>query len=71
MQTEIQVTGMVCEGCSAAVERVVTAVGGVQKAQVDHVSGSARIEHDDSVALTTIAEAVRDAGFDVAEGGDT
>ena len=71
MQTHVQVTGMVCEGCSAAVERVVTAVAGVQEAQVDHVSGNARIEHDETVALTTIAEAIRDAGFDVAEGGGT
>ena len=67
MQTQLQVTGMVCEGCSAAVQRVVTALGGVQQAQVDHVSGDTRIEHDDTVALTAIAEAIRDAGFDVAE----
>ena len=67
MQTQLQVTGMVCEGCSAAVQRVVTALGGVQQAQVDHVSGDARIEHDETVALTAIAEAIRDAGFDVAE----
>ena len=69
MQTQIQVTGMSCEGCSAAVERVVGALDGVQAAQVDHVSGDARIEHDDSVALAAIAEAIRDAGFDVAELG--
>ena len=67
MQTQVQVTGMSCEGCSAAVERVVTALDGVQQAQVDHVSGDARIEHNDTVALATIAEAIRDAGFDVAE----
>ena len=69
MQTQLQVTGMVCEGCSAAVQRVVTALGGVQQAQVDHVSGDARIEHDETVPLATIAEAIRDAGFDVAESG--
>ena len=71
MQTEVRVTGMSCEGCSAAVERVVTAVGGVHEAQVDHVSGNACIGHDDTVAFAAIAEAIRDAGFDVAEGGDT
>ncbi len=71
MQTQVQVTGMVCEGCSAAVKRVVTALGGVQEAQVDHVSGNACIEHDDTVALIAIAEAIRGAGFDVAEDGST
>lgn len=71
MQTRMQVTGMVCEGCSAAVERVVTALDGVREARVDHVSGDARIEHEDTVALAAIAKAVRDAGFDVVEGGDS
>ena len=69
MQTQVQVTGMVCEGCSAAVQRVVTALNGVQEARVDHVSGDAQIEHDDTVELATIAGAIRDAGFDVAESG--
>ena len=67
MQTQVQVTGMSCEGCSAAVERVVGALDGVRAAQVDHVSGDAHIEHDDTVALAAIAQAIRDAGFDVAE----
>lgn len=69
MQTEVLVTGMSCEGCSAAVERVVRALDGVRAARVDHVSGDARIEHEDSVAVATIAAAIRDAGFDVEEPG--
>ena len=69
MQTQVQVTGMSCEGCSAAVERVVGALDGVRAARVDHVSGDAHIEHDDTVALATIAGAIRDAGFDVEEPG--
>ncbi|MXY50914.1 MAG: heavy-metal-associated domain-containing protein [Gammaproteobacteria bacterium] len=71
MHTEVRVTGMSCEGCSAAVERVVGALDGVRAARVDHVSGDAHIEHDDTVALVALAEAIRDAGFDVAEGGVT
>ena len=67
MQTRVQVTGMSCEGCSAAVERVVVALEGVREAHVDHVSGDAHIEHEAAVTLPTLAQAIRDAGFDVAD----
>ena len=62
-QLELEVTGMVCDGCSTAVRNVVTTLAGVDDARVDHESGTACVVHGDQVDVATILDAIRDAGF--------
>ena len=66
MNTQLNVEGMVCEGCSDAVHRVVTAIDGVSAASVDHVTGATSVEHDAGVETAALVAAIRGAGFDVA-----
>lgn len=60
-----RVTGMVCSGCSDTVTRVVTALGAVNEAQVDHETGKAQVAHDGTVDEDAVYAAIRDAGFGV------
>ena len=59
------VTGMVCSSCSETVQRVVTALGPVRDASVDHESGDATVTHDGNVDAGAVYAAIRDAGFGV------
>ena len=59
------VTGMVCSGCSDTVQRVVTALGHVSHAVVNHETGDATVTHDGNVDADAVYAAIRDAGFDV------
>ena len=64
MKQKFSVTGMTCSACSAAVERSVKKVAGVQKVDVSLLTNSMTVEYDGSVPLgSEIAAAVRDAGY--------
>ncbi len=70
-QLEFKVTGMVCDGCSSTVQKVITGLAGVSSATSDHVSGATSVEHDPSAcAPAVIYQAVRDAGFGVSVCGN-
>jgi copper chaperone len=64
----LSVTGMTCGGCVNSVTRVLTALPGVQTAEVTLDPGQARVVFDaariDRVALV---QAIVDAGFGVAD----
>lgn len=64
---EIQVTGMSCQHCVAAVTRALEAVPGVTGVGVDLDSGLARVQGEAEAAA--LERAVIDAGYGV--GGST
>ena len=60
------VTGMTCDHCKAAVVREVSAVQGVDAANVDLASGGLTVVGD--VEAVAIAAAVREAGYELVGG---
>ena len=67
-EINLSITGMTCGGCVSSVQRVLTAVPGVQSVEVTLTPGQAYVVYDpaqtDRAALT---QAVVDAGFGVSE----
>lgn len=61
---QLQVTGMSCGHCVAAVTRALKAVPGTQDAQVDLASGRATVQG--SAAPEALVKAVADEGYGVA-----
>src|SRR5512145_1591714 len=65
----LPITGMTCANCSAAVERNLKKVNGVQSATVNLSSERATVEIDPSnVTLEDLIGRVQRAGYGVAEG---
>lgn len=63
--TTIQVEGMTCGGCTASVTRVLTALPGVAKAEVQLSPGQATVEFDPArVTHAELCAAIDDAGFE-------
>jgi copper chaperone len=66
-EIQLSVTGMTCGGCVASVQRVLTALPGVQSAEVTLTPGQARVVVDPArVDRAALVQAVVDAGFGVA-----
>ncbi|KAB2310394.1 heavy-metal-associated domain-containing protein [Betaproteobacteria bacterium SCN2] len=65
-ETILTISGMTCGGCVNSVTRVLTAVPGVQKADVTLLPSQARVSYDAALAdPEKLAQAVADAGFTV------
>jgi P-type Cu+ transporter len=65
----LPITGMTCANCSAAVERSLKKVSGVQSASVNLSSERATVEFDQQISkLIDLIERVQRAGYGVAEG---
>lgn len=61
----LNIEGMTCGGCVNSVTRVLEAIEGVEKAQVDLASGRAVINIAESKTDTAqLIEAIENAGFD-------
>ena len=66
MIKEFKVEGLKCSGCAKAVENVVSAVEGVEKASVDFEAKKLNVEfQQDKVDEQKIIEAVSKAGYQV------
>lgn len=64
----LSVTGMTCGGCVASVQKVLTALPGVQGVEVSLTPGQARISFDPAqVERAALVQAVIDAGFGVSD----
>ncbi len=64
MKNKFTVEGMMCAACSAAVERAVGKIDGVESAQVNLLAKLLTVEYDEnSVASDDICAAVKKAGF--------
>jgi copper chaperone len=62
----IQVKGMSCEHCQAAVEGALGGVAGVSSAKVDLSAGTAEVAFDEAAAgVKDFEKAVEEAGFEV------
>ena len=62
----LPVRGMTCGNCARTVERALASTPGVTKASVDLQNASATVEYDvDLVKPETLAESVRDLGYEV------
>ncbi len=65
--SSLPIEGMHCASCVGRVERALRAVPGVVAADVNLATERAEIKHSGSVEARALAEAVRQAGFDVPE----
>lgn len=64
MKSEVlQISGMSCANCSNHVERALSKVEGVQKANVNLTTEQATLEMEDTVKLEDLIEAVKKAGY--------
>ena len=62
----LSITGMTCGGCVNSVQKVLTALPGVQSAEVTLTPGQARVAFDPArVDRSALVQAVVDAGFGV------
>lgn len=66
MKLTFQVTGMTCAACSARVEKVTGQVPGVQKVEVNLLSGSMTVEAEGPQVAEPICAAVERAGYHAA-----
>jgi len=62
---ELQVGGMDCAACAAAIEKAVCPLPGVREVRVDVMKGSVRVERDGSRGQSDITRAIRGAGYTV------
>jgi copper chaperone len=64
----LPVTGMTCGGCVNSVQRVLSALPGVQRVDVTLTPGQARVVCDPAlIDRATLVQAVIDAGFGVGD----
>ena len=66
MDITLAIEGMHCGGCVSSVEKALSAVPGVTKVAVSLEKATAEVTADDTVSRAALAEAIEDAGFDVA-----
>lgn len=64
MVTTLRITGMTCAHCTRAVFTALSGVPGIARADVK--VGTAVIEHDGTVTLDALKEAIETAGYSVA-----
>ena len=64
MVTTLRISGMSCAHCTRAVFTALSGVPGISRADVK--VGSAEIEHDGTVTLDALTQAIETAGYTVA-----
>ena len=69
MKIKFDVTGMTCAACSARVEKVTSAVPGINKAEVNLLAGTLTVESADESVCTAVEEAVKKAGYGASRSG--
>ncbi|SPH16778.1 Copper-transporting P-type ATPase [Defluviimonas aquaemixtae] len=67
MQAIFTVQGMSCASCVGRVERALKAVPGVADASVNLLESTAKVDHSDQTDAIRLAEALKRAGYSVAE----
>jgi copper chaperone len=66
MITTVRVEGMTCQHCVRAVFTALAAVPGIQRADV--TIGQAAVEHDGTVTVEQLRDAIAVAGYTVRDG---
>ena len=64
-RTVVRIEGMDCASCAATVEKAVGRLPGMRRAVVNFAAGRLDAEHDTSLSLEKIENAIRDAGYGV------
>ncbi|WP_144463238.1 copper chaperone CopZ [Siminovitchia fortis] len=65
-ETVLKVEGMTCGHCKQSVEKALTAIKGVEKAEADLDEGTVKVSYDRSKTdIGKMKEAVEDQGYDV------
>ena len=65
---QLQVSGMTCASCVEKIEKAIGQLDGVSRVVVNLSTGTARVEHDPSLAsLAEIKRTIRDLGYGVEE----
>lgn len=63
---ELRIEGMHCTGCSARLQKVLSNLDGVSRAEVSFEKGMANIEFNkEIITLDEIKNAIVDSGFEV------
>ncbi|MDR1873071.1 MAG: heavy metal translocating P-type ATPase [Deltaproteobacteria bacterium] len=63
MIKKLKIEGMSCQHCSGRVEKILTALPGVEKAVVDLASGVAEVTSQKEIADQTLTQPVTEAGY--------
>ena len=63
MRIKFNVTGMTCAACSARVEKVTSAVAGVQKVEVNLLGGTMMVDAESDSVIGPIITAVQNGGY--------
>jgi copper chaperone len=63
--TILNVTGMSCGSCVRHVTAALKAVPGVSEVNVQLRAGTVEVRHEDSASVSALAEAVREAGYEL------
>ncbi|MDR2587615.1 MAG: heavy-metal-associated domain-containing protein [Coriobacteriales bacterium] len=63
VKTVLDVEGMSCPHCVAAVTDALSALPGVEKVKVSLEKGEAKVKHGVEVSVETLKNAVAEAGF--------
>ena len=67
MKYQLTVEGMMCDNCVAHVQKALSSVRGVLRAEVDLSDKSAVVEVRDRVKADSLKKAVEEAGYSVTE----
>ena len=70
MKLKFNITGMTCAACSARVEKVAGSVDGVQKAEVNLLSGTLAVEAENQSVADEIIRAVQNSGYGASVAGE-
>ena len=70
MKLQFDITGMTCAACSARVEKVVSRVEGVEKAEVNLLAGKLVVQSESAAVADSIIAAVQDAGYGASLAGE-
>lgn len=63
---EIQVSGMTCNHCKAAVEKALKTLDGVNEVDVQIETGKVTVDYDEGAAAEKeLLEAIKNAGYEV------
>ncbi len=65
----LSIRGMTCEHCGRSIEKALGAVDGVSQVSVSYIGASAQVEIGDKVALSTLINAVKSAGYNAEPDG--
>ena len=70
MKIKFDVSGMTCAACSARVEKVTSAVPGVERVEVNLLAGTMQVEADNDTCKDLIISAVQNAGYGASVSGE-